>query len=92
MALYGGNFVDHPRYGYYTFVLSQSTQHNDILWTTRTFQDVLANVGGFQSIIISIFFVLIGSYQNFSYQRSLLVRLYCEYTNDSQDTVRKSDE
>ena len=92
MALYGGSFVSHPRYGYYTFVLSQSSVHNDIVWTTRTFQDVLANVGGFQSILISIFFVLIGSYQNFSYQRSLLRRFYWQYTNDGKDTERKSDE
>ena len=92
MSLYGSHFTNDPTYGFYCLVLNQSTKQNEIVWKTKTFQDVLAVVGGYQSILLSLLAVLISGYQDFSYQRSLLVKFYCQYTDENHYSKRKPDE
>ena len=65
-----------PIYGYYSVDYSMAEQQSKHLWVAVTFTGILANLGGYSTVLTGFFVLLIGNYQSFVFDKSMLKKLY----------------
>ena len=63
--------------------LSQSEEKYDKVWVANNLINVLSNLGGYATVLTSFFAVLIGNYQEFTYDKSMLKKLYFKKETES---------
>lgn len=63
-------------YGYLSIVVIQDNLKVKNIYTISAFDQVFASIGGMAGFIYAITQILIGTYQNFAFENSLLKRLY----------------
>ena len=55
---------------------SQDESNFEHVWITNTFLSLLASLGGYGTVLVSFFGLLISNYQLFVYDKTMLKRLY----------------
>ena len=62
LAIFSDKYVNLPTYGYFCVAFGQSPEHNGVVWTVRTIQAILSDVGGYQAILLSLCALLLANY------------------------------
>lgn len=57
----------------------EQTQH---LWVAVTFTGILSNLGGYSTVLAGFFALLIGNYQSFVFDKSMLKKLYFQQSTE----------
>ena len=68
--------INIKQFGYFTVDLSQSEQSGNHVWNSGNILGLLSNLGGYSTVLASFFALLIGNYQSFVYDKSMLKKLY----------------
>jgi len=70
------DYTMYKHWGLYTVNLSQSTKIVTEYYTAFAFDNIMAQVGGFSAFLWMILGIMIGSYQMYRYQNSVIKKLY----------------
>ena len=73
---YGSIFNTLPEYGYFFATIKQGDQFCEVKWTRDNVAEVMAQVGGFLGTVYLINSTVLASYLGFTYDKSLMRRLY----------------
>ena len=75
-AFFSKQYQTDETFGYLTVDWSQDESNFEHVWITNTFLSLLASLGGYGTVLVSFFGLLIGNYQSFVYDKTMLKRLY----------------
>lgn len=78
-ATFRGKYITNSIYGYYAVDLNQSESSSIHVWNSNNILGLLSNLGGYSTVLTGFFALLIGNYQSFIYDKSMLKKLFFQH-------------
>ena len=84
-AFFSQKYIVSKWYGYYQLDFSQAELEITHIWVSATFTGLISNLGGYSSVLTGFGAFLIGNYQAFIFDKSMLKKLYFQQRDQQGD-------
>ena len=82
---YAKKYIESPSYGYFSVALSQNSKLINQNCVSNNLNSILAKLGGYSTVMTGLVSFLLSSYQSFTFDKSMLKKLYHQRDKDYDD-------